>query len=309
MFKQVNQAITLASSGDTIYVEASPIPYDGAKLDRKLVIIGPGYFLSQNQNSHVSTNTESSFIAGMEFDAGSEGSQIIGMSDFGSNNFSILATNITVKRCYLNNAISIYNNSDGTGLSDVYIVENFFNSNTLQVYGNSGITYPINLVFNNNICKGALIWGGSILQCNNNTFDGPAGSKALSFTTSEFKNNILKALNATTNINNGTNLNVSFNVGTSASQFGTADSNIVVTSINTIFVPSSSPDGMYQVSPTSVAANSGSDGTDRGAFGGVAVTDRYTLSGLAPIPVIYSVSTPGATATDLKVTIQARTIK
>ena len=53
---------------------------------------------------------------------------------------------------------------------------------------------------------------------------------------------------------------------------------------------------MYQILSGSVASNSGSDGTDRGAFGGAPVADRYTLSGLAAIPVIYSVSTSGATA-------------
>jgi hypothetical protein len=154
-----------------------------------------------------------------------------------------------------------------------------------------------------------LVWGGSILQCNNNVFDGPANNMKLQFTTSEFKNNILKSLNATTNINNGTNLNVSYNIGTSSSQFGTANKNIVVANINSLFVSSTSPDGMYKIASGSAANNSGSDGTDRGAFGGAAVTDRYTLSGLAAIPVIYSISTPGATATNLPVTIQARTIK
>ncbi len=87
-----------------------------------------------------------------------------------------------------------------------------------------------------------------------------------------------------------------------------ANNNIVVAAINTLFVTSSSPDGSYQLK-LALCSQQGSDGTDRGAFGGVAVSDRYTLSGLAAIPVIYSISTPGATATNLPVTIQARTIK
>ncbi len=309
VFAQINS--TLVAAGDTFYVEPSTIPYADANIDRKVTIIGSGYFLSRNP--HVSSTTDSSSIGNVTFSSGSDGSQIIGMSNVNtgstSKDFVILTNNITVKRCNLKNSIVISNNSNGTGLSDVYILENFFNSNALGVYGNSGIAYPIDFVFNNNICKGALIWGGTILQCDNNVFDGPQSSEALQFTTSEFKNNILKTLNATININNGSNLNVSYNIGTSASQFGTANNNIVVASIASIFVTPTSPDGAYQIASGSAANNSGSDGTDRGAFGGAAVTDRYTLSGLAAIPVIYSVSTKGATATNLPVTIQARTIK
>ena len=215
-------------------------------------------------------------------------------------------SNLTVKRCWLANQIQI-----ASRVSNIFILENFFtsanNANALNVL--YPYVYPTDLIFNNNICQKKLVWGGSILQCDNNVFDGPTSTLDLSFTTDEFKNNILKSLGATANINNGTNLNVSYNVGTSATQFGTANNNIVVPSINAIFVASTSPDGAYQVLSGSAASNSGSDGTDRGAFGGVAVTDRYTLSGLAPIPVIYSIKTYGATATDLPVTIDARTIK
>ncbi len=306
VFAQINQVINLASSGDSIYVEASPIRYADASLDRKLIIIGAGYFLSRNP--HVSTNTDSSFVGEMDFNAGSEGSQLIGMTNVGFEEYvSIGVNDITIKRCYLSNAIHI-----ATNLNSVYIIQNFINvnaTNATALGGNGiGYVYPTDLIFNNNICKNTLVWS-AILQCNNNTFDGPANNLDLSFTTSEFKNNILKALNATTNINNGTNLNVSYNIGTLAAQFGTANNNILVSAINTIFVTSSSLDGIYQVADGSVADNSGSDGTDRGAFGGAPVKDRYTLSGLAAIPVIYSVTTPGATATNLPLTIQARTIK
>ncbi len=313
VFPQINDALaaggnTLVAAGDTLYVEASPLPYSHAEAYRKITIIGSGYFLSQNP--HVSSTLDSSSISRISFYPGSEGSQVIGMSNVNSQggaNFSIITNNITIKRCNLLNSIFIETNID-----NVFIVENFFNSmgDAAALYLNGGTSiYPASLVFNNNICQKTLIWGGSILQCNNNTFDGPMTTLNLQFTTSEFKNNILKPLNATTNINNGTNLNVSYNVGTSSTQFGTDNNNIVVSNISSLFISSISPDGMYQLAPNSIASNSGSDGTDRGVFGSAAVTDRYTLSGLAAIPVIYSVATQGATSTSLPVTIQARTIK
>lgn len=106
---------------------------------------------------------------------------------------------------------------------------------------------------------------------------------------------------------------MSYNIGASATQFGTANNNIAVANMDNLFVDAAtnSPDGDYQLKPGSAGSNNGSDGTDRGVFGGLAITNRYTLSGLAPIPVIYKIITPGVTtpAGDLKVTIMARTIK
>lgn len=157
-----------------------------------------------------------------------------------------------------------------------------------------------------------MIWAGSLLQCNNNVFDLPPNSNAIQITTGSFQNNILKSINATVNINNNTNLNVSYNIGTAASQFGTADNNIVVPDMSVLFADpaTNTTDGDYQLKPGSAGSNNGSDGTDRGAFGGVAITNRYALSGLAPIPVLYNITTTGVTdATGLPVTIKARTIK
>ncbi len=311
VFPQIDDALkagsnTLVAAGDTLYVEASSIPYAEADVSRKLIIIGSGYFLSQN--THVSSITDSSSIVEVNFNVGSEGSQLIGMSIIHSYPYDVNlnTNNLTVKRCWLADRINI-----GSGLTDIFILENFFtNTNDANaIFLDYPYTYPIDLIFNNNVCKKTLVWGGSILQCDNNVFDGPANTLNLQFTTTDFKNNILKSLNATTNINNGTNENVSYNIGTSSSQFGTAKNNVVVPNINSLFASSTTPDGMYQIASGSAASNSGSDGTDRGAFGGAAFTDRYTLSGLAAIPVIYSVSTTGATATALPVTIGARTIK
>ena len=100
-----------------------------------------------------------------------------------------------------------------------------------------------------------------------------------------------------------------YNIGTLPTQFGTANNNLVVPAITSLFISNTSPDGAYQVAPASQASNNGSDGTDRGAFGGSAAISRYTLSGLAAIPVIYQITIPGATSTNLPVTISARTIK
>ena len=167
---------------------------------------------------------------------------------------------------------------------------------------------PENIDMGNSTTNPTTFW--PILQCNNNVFDGPdnLATPNLAFSTNEFSNNILIPTNAVVNISASAGI-IGYNVGTLPTQFGTADNNLVVPAITTLFVTSSSTDGKYQIAAGSQAKNNGSDGTDRGAYGGAAVTNRYTLSGLAPIPVIYKVTTAGVTSGDLNVTIQARTIK
>lgn len=310
VFTQIDNAIKFVNDEDTIYIEPSTIIYNGATITKKIVLIGSGYFLTSNPE--VSNNALGSNIAAIDFDPGSEGSQVIGLNivyylNGSSARVYVNTNNITVKRCRIETGIEFQSN-----LLNVYILENFFSnnntSNCLITNGVGSFIPPTDITFNNNICQKTLIWSGVISQCNNNVFDGPSNTLNLQFLTDDFKNNILKATNATVNItaSEGT---IAYNIGTLSTQFGTSNNNLVVSAINSLFVSSASPDGTYQIADGSAANNSGSDGTDRGAFGGVAITDRYTLSGLAAIPVIYSVTTLGATATNLPVTIQARTIK
>jgi hypothetical protein len=323
VFTQINQAVAfgIVNNGDTLHVEGSTVTYAGATVTKRLVIIGTGYFLSNNPN--VSNNVLETNIAFVIFNAGSENSQLIGVSLVNAGNTAdrdvyINVNGITVKRCKIEGQIQI-----GYPLSDVYVLQNFFLNteinNALRPYPNTGFTPPTDLIFNNNICQKTFTWGSPlanptamwpILQCNNNVFDGPdnLANPNLAFSTSEFKNNILMPTNATVNIA-ATAGNVSYNIGTLSTQFGTADNNLVVAGISAIFVTSASPDGSYQIADGTAADNTGSDGTDRGAFGGSAVISRYTLSGLAAIPVVYEITSPGATSTTLPVTIKARTIK
>jgi hypothetical protein len=322
VFKQINQAVAfgIVNNGDTVHVEGSTVIYDAATITKRLVIIGPGYFLTENPKT--SENVLESRIGRIGFNPGSQNSQVIGLDVVGAGNVAdrfvyISASGITVKRCRIDGGIVF-----GFPITDINILENFFTntaSNPLNTNGNTGFVPPTNVIFNNNICQKTLTWGTPatnpttfwpILQCNNNIFDGPdnLATPNLAFSAGEFKNNILMPTNAIVNIAASPGV-IAYNIGTLSTQFGTADNNLVVPAITSLFVTGSSTDGDYQIANGSQANNNGSDGTDRGAFGGAAVTSRYTLSGLAAIPVVYKITTVGSTTTDLPVTIQARTIK
>ncbi|MEO6813869.1 MAG: hypothetical protein ABI172_08060 [Ginsengibacter sp.] len=323
VFAQVDQAVAfgIVNNGDTIHLEGSTITYSFTTITKRLVIIGAGYFLTDNPKT--SNNVLESKLARIVFNSGSENSQLIGVDIVSAGNtfdrdVYINVNGIIVKRCRIEGQIVF-----GFPLSDVYIIQNFFPNtvvnNAINTNGNTFFVPPTDLVFNNNICQKTFTWGTPlanpttlwpILQCDNNVFDGPdnLATPNLAFSTSEFKNNILMPTNAKVNIAASAGV-IAYNIGTLSTQFGTADNNLVVPAITTLFITSTSTDGAYQIATGTQANNTGADGTDRGAFGGAAVISRYTLSGLAAIPVIYQVTTPGATSTNLPVTISARTIK
>ncbi|MBC7890285.1 MAG: hypothetical protein H7Z13_20610 [Ferruginibacter sp.] len=324
VFTQVNQAVLfgIVNSGDTVHTEGSTVVYDDAALSKRLVLIGTGYFLTDNPNT--ASSTLDTRIGRVSFNAGSEGSQAIGLNVINNGNTAdgyiyVTVNGCTIKRCRIERAVWFQ-----TLLADVYILQNFFPNviiqNCLSTNGNNAFVPPTDIVFNNNICQKTLLWGTPlanpttfwpILQCNNNVLDGPdnLATPQLAFSTSEFSNNILMPTNAIVNIAASSGV-ISHNIGTLSTQFGTSNNNLVVPAIITLFAASASRDGTYQVADGTAADNSGKDGTDRGAFGGAAITSRYTLSGLAPIPVVYEITTAGiADASGLPVTIRARTIK
>lgn len=316
VFKEINQAVAYPNvvAGDTLHIEGSPDLYANATITKQLVIIGPGYFLTENPD--VSNDTYDARIGWMSFETGSEGSQVIGMNFVFGNSLAgtvyIEVDGITIKRCRIERDIDF-----ASQLNDVYILQNFFteyNSNALNNATSSTFIPPQEIVFNNNICKKTLIWSngawgtGEIMECNNNVFDGPANELNLEFNTGSFQNNILKAPGITAVINSGTNNNVQYNSVSLSSVFSGTTGNLWVPSMATLFVEDGTTDGSYQLQAGSTFNQAGSDGAERGAFGGVVVTNRYNLSGLGAIPVVYEVTTTGTSeAGDLPVTIKART--
>ena len=326
-FAQVSQAVADPNvlPGDTLHVEGSSVEYNGAAISKSLVIIGAGYFLLENPkttNNGLATN-----IGWITFNSGSENSQLIGLSVNSPSGISISTNNISVKRCKIIYYIDLYYN-----INNITIVQNYFENNsassTTSAIGVSPSSFPTNVRFNNNILRRPLVIIDNptyaFLECNNNVFDLaalPSSGPSLRFYAASFKNNILVNNAASVKINGITdftttpNAAVSHNIGSSSVvHFGTANNNAVVSNMTAnLFVPAAgaSTDGKYQLKAGSPGSSNGSDGTDRGVFGGGAVSSRYILSGLAPIPVIYEISTTGVAtpSTGLNVTIKARIVE
>ena len=292
-FSDLTTAHAIALHGDTIHIEGSNLPYGDLTIDKQLVIIGPGYFLQENQNTPVSqtavvrdfklarTNPDDPF-------SGASGTQIWGLSftQFASSDILVEVSNAIIKKCEISRTVAVRLED----ISGVHVIQNFFYGNGVSFFSlDSGFN---NLNFSNNIVGGNFSFPenstGTIMH---NLFLGNSW-KVVNFS-GEIRSNIL-----TTTSNSirefelsttGANM-VSHNTAANG-QFGNDNENNVGPE-NLVFVigDDNSTDGQYQLAETAVfVKNNAHDGTDRGPFGGIR---PYCLSGIGDIPSIISLRVP-----------------
>lgn len=151
-FTTIQAAVDSATSGDTIYVEGSPIVYASfLVVNKKLIIIGPGW--NPDKNLPVKATVSSFQIYNDSNLAGSiNGSEIIGLvfngvvnvSSNGINTNFIGASNLKFIRCYFLSIINIYK-----GLSNA-VFESCIFSHALLFKPTATYT---NILFQNNVFK------------------------------------------------------------------------------------------------------------------------------------------------------------
>lgn len=313
-FVTLNDAYTGAAAGDTLYLIGSPNNYitSTVTLTKRLVIIGPGYFLSQNPDTQASLltaflDTPDGFVCeNLVFSPGSEGSVVMGVTSYG--NFLVNTSNILIKRNQFQQSGGACGvASISVSASNVLIVQNFIDSFS---YGTGEPLIRVNIGFtgiliaNNYIRHNCSGCGGSVAAIRSN------GSSL------EVSNNVLiggiEANNALVQ-NNIFTTNNSFTVSSSivrnnlhaANNLPGADGNQNGVLMSTVFVGTGSPDGQYALKAGSPAIGAGFGGVDAGIFSG---TEPYVLSGLPPIPSIYSLVAPavGEKNTGLPVQIKVK---
>jgi hypothetical protein len=291
---------TNVGAGDTLLVEGTPLEYEGLTCTKRLVIIGPGYLLTQNPQSQA--NSQSARVRAIDFNAGSEGSVIIGLT-FSNNSSlygpSIRVNNIAVMRCYLTNGIKI-----NASISNLVVVQNYLEKYGIDV--NSSLYSFGGVILRNNIIASPI----AITQytdaprifaaVEHNVFLGNVTVSA-----NAFRNNIIAGKAATVAVTSGAIQN---NL-VSNNQLPPTDGNQTYNE-TALFAglagAGNSTDGQYQLKPDSPYRAAGLNGVEPGAFGG---SEPYVLSGVPAIPTIYDLQgeSVGSKQNGLNVTIKART--
>ncbi len=269
------------------------------------MIIGPGYFLNANPNTQVSP--ASSYFTTylfcqdeIEFAPGSEGSVMMGLV---IRRIKISANNIIIKRNLFVDSACPSEKITISG-SNIFIVQNYIGGagNGTGIKVNAGFS---NIVINNNFilnycygCGGGIVSlnsANSSLEVSNNIFTG-----GITVSNSVVQNNIFLTNNTFT----ATSSIVRNNIHGYAS-LPAGNGNLNNVQINTVFVGPGSTDGQWKLSSSSPAIGVGFNGVDCGIFGG---TEPYVLSGIPPIPTIYSLTAPavGEKNTGLPIQIKVK---
>jgi len=299
IYTVIQDAVDEAANGDTIQIEGSQDVYASFECAKKLVIVGPGYFLFENPG--VSGNQKSATVNNISLKVGAEGTIIMGLKDV---SFTIYSDNITIRRCILSIINPFY---PVNSISDLIVTECFCPGYTGSLFNMFNGSYAIeNIVFTNNIIlneginfstNSTGIFANNIFKSNSNTLKIPSGF--------EIKNNIIIST-GTTNITlpDLPRANICNNIS-SSTHFGTDNSNQANVNETNIFLGSAtgSPDGKYQLKDGSPAKGAGEAGADIGAFGG---PSPYALSGIPPGPVILEFSINTYSTSDNKISVKLK---
>jgi hypothetical protein len=302
-FSTFQAAHDAAAAGDTIYVDGTGenLSYGAATITKKLIIIGPGYFL--NENDSTQANKIYARLYSMVIESSAAGTEVYGLYFHYSGNaahLTVKASNVLISRnlflqhgyniIYINGniqnvtitqnyAFQIHNNS-GTA-SNIFIANNFIGDRLDMQNTSSGI-------FINNVVRYHIHAYNSIIK-NNIIYSG--GSSVVvseSYSGNTIKNNLYVG-----------------NLGSTGNSTNKANVNMVEVFVDFAGNQGYSTDGRWQLKPGGPASGAGENGIDCGMFGGSA---PYVLSGLPPVPRIYEavIPTSGSSVSGLPVIIKVK---
>jgi len=284
-FAELQDAVDspLVSDGDTIHIEASSTDYEGADINKQLVIIGTGYFLDENlflQQNQFPAN----FAGNLNLDPGSEGTKLIGIRVQANNrSIKIYTSNIEIVRCFAGSQGIYFGNGSYT-INNISIVQCYIS----DIHN---VTYPDPI--NNLYISNCYIVYVDLTGPNYNLYEGIfkqniVGGNINGSNGIEYYNNIFLA-NFSQDDNNTSN--VFNNIFTdTVPAWLTGGNNVQVDSVD-VFVTGGTTDGIWQVNPPTICPEcyqgydpGGVDDEEIGMFGGAT---PYVLSGIPNIPTIY----------------------
>lgn len=295
-FTNLPAALSSASvvNGDTLYIEGSPTIYGGFTLNKKLVIIGTGYFLSgTNSNPGLQANPYSSSFGGQAivFDSTASGSVLMGLDNFFMGVGSVLGSatdSITITRCNFG-GIGIYYGATANTTMKGWKV------NKSYITGTIGDFLIQDWEVRNNIIIGGITL--TSLSNSNNIFRNNVFRSGITIYNGYFANNIISN-NSCTFLNVTLKNNLCVGAPAGFSTYAGTNGNINNQSDAALFeaLANNSTDGFWRLKPGSPAIGAGLTigavvSPDCGAYGG---PDPYIISGIPNIPTIYTLTVPAS---------------
>lgn len=298
-----NAALTASAANDTIYIHGSSINYGAITINKPVVVIGTGH----NPNKQVPLTSQFTNIT-----ISMAGVQLNGLILDNLSSGSFMNSNCIIKRCRFTGATPSYdmslwgaigwliegnvfmgvthnniylNNADA---SNCTIRNNVFNTNFTAISSNSSLTTPFTFSITNNIFLGntmGTFFGIYQAMINNNIFyrSSPQGT------------------------NTGCTMYNNISFSCSNNSFSATGANNLV-GVNPQFVSFPLAGAIfdythdYRLAASSPGLVNGTDGTDRGIYGGFGY--KFNMTGEPAIPEILffaitspTVISPGGTLT------------
>ncbi len=296
-FTDFPAAVTGASAGDTIYLESSATAYSYTPVAKRLVIIGSGYFLSGSPvNPNTQANTNPSTINEIDFNVGSGGSVVEGLTITGGIYLGDSA--VTIERNYLPSSYvylcySTNSNKDTIRQNFMYGISGY----------SAGKTANNTMIYNNIIESGitltTVISTSSGYIINNDIGNMYYGAASLTVANFEIQNNVLYNPGFGAYLNS----NVYFNNISTNAVIPAGNANVNSATYSTLYLGGNNTgypppqihttDSAYTLAVGSPAIGAGAlngSTVDCGAFGGPA---PYVFSGMpSGIPSIYALTAP-----------------
>ena len=154
-YSTIQAAHDAASAGDTIMVDGSSTVYEQTEISKKLVLIGPGFWI--NENGFVQESAPSATVS-FVVHKDAAGTVIEGFRLYYYINYalSIRADNCVVRRCYLQNGSNVgiqfsRDDDNDPNPSGAVIHQNFFDNCGISIYRLVYETQMTNLQITNNI--------------------------------------------------------------------------------------------------------------------------------------------------------------
>ena len=308
VYSNFSDAHAAASSTvvDTIYLEPSDINYGGININKKIVLIGPGYFLDKNPIT--------------PFDKRS--AKVNGISIVGNNNPTTTNPSGTVLYgITVQSETGLYNNiAIGTSIStfgitsDITIINCIFNSLNRNTYGGGNnlikkcfILGDINSLSSNSVVQNCIIFGSYTGGSSNNLVKNNIIFGGITTNAATCYNNIIYPVTSPS-ISFPNESNVFNNVCVGCT--GTPSfNNFFTTAANTIFQVAEPRilddlwDERFKLATASPAKTKGVGNIDCGVFAG---PDPYVLSGIPPFPMITAFTQGPTSGGNIPITISIK---
>ena len=284
-YTTIAAAVTAANVNDIIMVEGSSTGYGDITINKKVTIIGPGYFLAENLNLQASPHSAS--VNSITLNSGASGSSISGLTYVASFNALVInsVSNLSILNSYFITGVNIAAIVilNGTG-NNLLISGNYFGFPNARVSCTSS-SYTQVLLTNNYL--GIVQTGFSTFTISNNVF----GADVQDVSNSTVQNNIYLFYS---NVFGPTVGSIIKNNVFVNAQTGVDATNLISQPLASLFLglPGNTSDTQWRLKAGSPAIGAGVAGADCGMYGG---TTPYRPSGIiAGQPTITNFVSPAS---------------